>query len=231
MEDLRFIEGLSGSPAPVLDLYKELLDIGVRLELFPGGVSPHTGNGREFATADWHHDEGTWRIYFPVSAHAHQVYHELLHVRLKNVEGVPIMSAFQYEESLRRNVEQLNNDFDHAYVVPLEIANYPEAAKYWDDDFSRVFSGLPSPCLDQVSVAQKKLTLLRGWLILPLAMPTAEVTQKFRRELISAGWLEAADRMTTRVRDAGANKAQAVEALREALGFDYPPQAKVMFTL
>jgi hypothetical protein len=228
--DLRFVDGLIGNSAPVLALYKKLFDMGVRLERLPGKISPHTGNGSEFATADWHRKNCMWKIYFPTNAHAHQVYHELLHVHFKDVEGAPMMSACQYDESLCRNVEELNNDFDHAYVVPLEIAQYPEAARYWEADFNRMFSQLPFASLDQLSAAQKKLTLHRGWLILPIAMPMAEITQKFRSELITGEWLEVANAMTTRVRDAGADKVRAVQAFREALGFDYPPTAKVVFS-
>ncbi|WP_429349600.1 hypothetical protein [Paraburkholderia sp. Clong3] len=141
------------------------------------------------------------------------------------------MSACQPEEQLRRNVEELNNDFDHAYVVPLEIAAYPEAAAYWEANFTRVLEGLPPPTVDQISVSQRKLTLLRGWLILPNSMPTATVTQMFRGELTSGGWLDAANTLTQRVREAGANKARAVQAFREALGFDFPPAAKVTFSI
>jgi len=229
MASSNFFDGLIGNISPVVALYKDIVCSGVRVECFPGGISPHTGNGGTFATGDWHPNESVWKIYFPLSAHAHQVYHELLHVRFKNLKGAPAMAASLYETQLRPNVVELNNDFDHAYVVPLEIATYPEAAAYWETDFTRVLEGLPPPSSEQVNVAQRKLTLLRGWLILPNSMPTATVTHLFGRELANGGWLDAANEMTHRVQVAGANKALAVQAFREALGFDFPPVAKVIF--
>ncbi|MFJ3046956.1 hypothetical protein ACIPEN_14085 [Herbaspirillum chlorophenolicum] len=231
MASANFFDGLIGNISPVVALYKDIVGSGVRVECFPGGRSPYTGNGGTFATADWHSNEGVWKIYFPAGAHAHQVYHELLHIRFKNVEGAPVMAASIHEAQLRRNVEELNNDFDHAYVVPLEIATYSEAAVYWEADFTRVLEGLPPPSSEQVNVAQRKITLLRGWLILPNSMPTATVTHLFRRELASGGWLDAANELIHRVRVAGANKALAVQAFREALGFDFPPAAKVTFLI
>lgn len=230
MENPLFVDGLIGNSAPVLTLYEELVASGVCVECYPGGVSPHTGNGRMFATADWHSNEGIWRIYFASNARMHQVYHELLHVRFKSLDGAPVMAAYDSEERLRRNVEELNNDFDHANVVPLEIMEYPEAATYWEADFTRVLGELPSPSSDPFNMIQRKLGLLRGWLVLPNAMPMASVTQAFQRELNNGGWLEAANTMAGRVRDSGANKAQAVQAFRDALGVDFPPAENVKFS-
>jgi hypothetical protein len=230
MVNSRFYDGLLGDDAPVLSLYEDLLSTGAHIECFPGGVSPHSGNGGVLAAADWHRHEGVWRVYFPTTAHAHQVYHELLHVHFQSVECAPVMLAVLSTEPLRRNVEELNNDFDHAHVVPLEVEKYPEACVYWEKDFVRLLGTIPPSSADRTMTAQRKLDLLRAWLILPVAMPSAPITRVFRAELVKENWLATADAMTAQVQSAGADKARSVQAFRDALGIDYPPTSLVIFS-
>ncbi len=223
-------DGLVGDTSPVLSLCRELSAAKVRLQCFPGKSSPHTGNGLEFATGDWYPTEATWRIYFPSGCHAHQVYHELLHVQLRSIRKSGIMVAQAGTDlDLQRNVEELNNDFDHAHVVPLEIAVYPEAAEYWARDFERRFREVHESCSDPLGLAQRRLDLLRGWLVLPIAIPKAKVTQSYRAALQNHGWLSEADEMTNKVQAAGANRAAAVQAFRESLAVDFLPACAIRF--
>ncbi|SFT50361.1 hypothetical protein [Paraburkholderia aspalathi] len=78
---------------PVLSRFTEISAAGARVECFPGKTSPYTGNGDQLATADWHHNEQIGKIYYPARCDAHQVYHELLHVRWRHLENAPSLSA------------------------------------------------------------------------------------------------------------------------------------------
>ncbi|OUL86134.1 hypothetical protein [Paraburkholderia hospita] len=218
-----WVSGLSGPTDPVLSLFQEISAAGTKLECFPGKTSPVSGNGGQFATADFYHNEQAWKIYYPARCNAHQLYHELLHVRWRHIEKALSLSAQAgADANTINNISELNNDFDHAHVVPREVATYPEAGQYWANDFDRKFPvGVRMPS-DRVGGFQVKLTLLRGWMVLPVALPQSPVTQRYREALDTNGWYSAAEKMTRRVQAVGSDKPAAVGAFREALGLDFP---------
>lgn len=219
----QFVDALIGHTRPIYALLEEIEAAGTRVECFPGKTSPHTGNGGNHATADWHHKEQVWRIYHPVSCHAHQVYHELLHVHRYCLEKAPFLVAKAgVDAGTTSNLSELNNDFDHAHVVPREVRAYPEAGDYWSRDFSRKFPVIPKSTEGSLAMFQAKLELLRGWLVLPVAIPQSAVTQRYRDALQANDWLSAAERMTQQVQAAGPDKSDAVRAFREALGINFP---------
>ncbi len=229
-KNAQYFDRLVGDIAPVRSLHDELVALGTRIEYFPGATSPETLNGDLWATADWHHDESIWRLYFPVTAKAHAVYHEQLHARFKAVDGAPMMKTFPASDPLKESVGQLNNDLDHAYVVPREVAQYPEAAEYWEKDYKRFLGKIPSSGAVSLTQLQRKSDLLRAWLVLPVAMPDSPITQAFRAELVKDKWLDIGDEMSARVQAAGADKVLAIHAFREALGRGFPPVGRVIFT-
>lgn len=216
-------DGLIGRAEPVRVLLEEITAAGARVECFPGSTSPHTGNGGNHATADWHHNEQVWRIYYPADCHAHQVYHELLHVRRHRLENAPFLVAKAGADArMSINISELNNDFDHAHVVPREVGTYPVAGDYWSRDFARKFPAIPEAVEGSLDLLQAKMELLRGWLVLPVAIPQSPVTQRYRDGLQANGWFPAAEKMSLQVQAAGPDKAVAVRAFREALGIDFP---------
>ena len=89
------------------------------------------------AAADWHHHEKIWRIYFPATGKAYQVYHELLHMQLGCIDRFPMMVPVGDQNA--SNIEELNNDFDHVHVIPAKLKDFPEASEYWEGDFDRKF--------------------------------------------------------------------------------------------
>ncbi|WP_093632726.1 hypothetical protein [Paraburkholderia aspalathi] len=120
------------------------------------------------------------------------------------------------------NITELNNDFDHAHVVPREIAAYPEVGDYWKRDFGGRFPAVLGMTNVPVGVLQLKLTLPRGWMVLPVALSQSQVAQTYRDALHTNGWYSAAEKMTQRIQDVGSDKPAAVAAFREALGLDFP---------
>lgn len=177
------VQQLTGRTEPLLSLFSDISTAEARVECFPGSVSPISGNGDQFATVDFHHNELVWKIYYPARCNAHQVYHELLHVRWRHLENAPSLSARAGADAQTiSNISELNNDFDHAYVVLREIATYPEASAYWERDFAGRFPAA------SVGSLQVKLTLLRGWMVLPVALPQSQVTQRYRAVLRTNGW-------------------------------------------
>ncbi|MGF7137477.1 hypothetical protein P3T40_008990 [Paraburkholderia sp. EB58] len=88
MNVFQLVEGLTGRTDPVRSLFSEVSAAGARVERFPGRTSPFSGNGGQLATADFHYEEQVWKIYYPARFNAHQVYHELLHVRGRHLDSL-----------------------------------------------------------------------------------------------------------------------------------------------
>jgi hypothetical protein len=223
-------EDVKGNRDPVAVLLSEMSAAGIRIQFFPGKISPRTRNGAQFATADFYHVEKVWRIYYPADCNTHQVYHELLHVRWSHLKNAPMLCAQDSADvRMRSNIEELNNDFDHAHIVCQEIAAYPEAVDYWVADFSRRFPSLSVPLTDATGTLQTKLDLLRGWMVLSIALPQSDVTERYRKALRSKSWFGPAQIMARKIQAAGTDKATAVEAFRNALDKVFPPKALCCF--
>jgi hypothetical protein len=214
-----------GDVTPIETLHRELHRAGVQVEIHVGQVSPITGYGKDFCTADSTPGRREWNVYCPAGARAHSVYHELLHVEWYEIRRsyflVPVPGA---DPQTRKNLAELNNDFDHANIIRGEIAAYPEAEIYWASDFTRVFKALPTG-QGTVEVLQRRLTLMRGWMTLSNAMPNAAIAQQYANALAVGDWTQHAQDLATRVQAAGPNKPAAVEALRSAIQIDFPAAA------
>lgn len=219
-----------GNLTPIDQLQRELTRAGVQVEFHIGEVSPRTPASARVCAGDAVSGRTLWRIYCPAGSPAHQVYHELLHVKWYDVDralwlhGAPSANA-DYREALA----ELNNDLDHAHILRQEIAAYPEAAAYWERDFTALYDRQPAPTSPELAL-RWRLTLQRGWMILPHALPGSAVTARYARALAAGGWLAQASRMTTRVQAAGTDKATAIAALREAMEADIPAAVYCAFS-
>jgi hypothetical protein len=224
---------LRGDLRPLYALWGELKDVGCPIRFFPGEVSTHSGKNSTSASCDWHEFPiCEWQVFFPHNAWAHQVFHELVHIHRYEVQGVPWARPTPAAPDLDRiNVGELNNDFDHAFVVPQEIASYPEAEEYWAEDWTRMFPVMPTPEATPLVVFTARLALFRGWLVLPVAMPRADITSRYASALRELGCYEVADKMSAEVQAAGVDKAAAMRSFRNALGLDLPPEAFTSFGL
>lgn len=224
---------LRGDLQPLNALWAELKDAGCAIRFFPGQVSIHSGKDSHRASADWHEfPMCEWRVYFPRDAWAHQVFHELVHIHRYEALGVPWARPTPAATGHHKgNVGELNNDFDHAFVVPREIASYPEAERYWAEDFTGTFPAMPTHGATPHEISVARLALFRGWLVLPVAMPRADITSRYASALRELGCYEVADKMSAEVQAAGVDKAAAMRSFRNALRLDLPPEAFTSFEL
>jgi hypothetical protein len=220
-----------GDLTPITALQQQLQRAGVQVEIHIGAVSPITGEGARVCAGDAIGGRKEWHVYCPPHIKAHQIYHELLHVRWYDVDhaqwlhGTPIT-----DKGIRSGLMLLNNDLDHAHIVREEIAAYPEAAAYWARDFALLFAKRPQG--DTPGDRQhRRLTLLRGWMTLPIALPEAGITHQFADALQAEGWMAQARRMSARVQAAGTDKAAGIAALREAMEADVPAAQFCAFSL
>jgi len=206
----------------ITELSERLTQWGATIEMLPGQVSPHTGNGSNWASADWHWETRTYKVYFPVGYPFHGIYHELLHLVWAGIEGAGCLEVMPGVDSrVVANIAEFNNDLDHAIVIPREIAIYPDAAGFWQADLDRTLRETNFDDRSHLGTLKCKMTLFRGWLVLPHALPNYEITAEYRRRLSVNGWLEAADRMTAGVQQAGRDKMAAVRHLQSGLALDY----------
>ncbi|MGN3967291.1 hypothetical protein ACS0ZG_36190 [Burkholderia gladioli] len=209
---------LRGDTRPLDTLIAELTAAGARFDVCLGKTSPVTGEGAQAFTADFDPNRLHWQIYGPVDAHAHALYHELLHVELYDVHGAEwLVAAPGTDVRTQYVIRELNNDLDHAIIVQAEIAAYPEAERYWEVDFGS--------SLDR-SVAADRLNqqfgLVRGWMVVSNAMPNAPITARYRSQLITIGASDAADELALQVWIAGRDKQAILAAFRNAFGYGYP---------
>ena len=215
-------DGLHGDLAPMQAVLDYLHDNRIGIVFHRAEKSPRTGFGLEFASTDLYREHA--EVYYPEGSEAHQIYHELLHIKRNYALGVQALVACPgADDDTRRNLAELNNNLDHAFVVPEEVAAYPGAAPYWERDFDRMLKEVSwSPTVDMGIANAQRAVLLEGWLILPHIPSLAAVVDAYRGRLEERGWLDAANAMTEAVQAAGPNKKAAVAALRQALGYPSP---------
>jgi hypothetical protein len=211
-----------GDVGPTAALFVDLNAAGVQVEFCQGQASPVTGYGREWASADWHSRERIFRVYLPAVSHAHQLFHEILHCHFGCVKGMQIVAAAPgSDQRAQSHVGLFNNDFDHIFVIQREIETYPEAAVYWDAEFRRVYEDLDLRNAEVLTQYQNKITLLKVWAVLSMAMPKSDVWAVFETALKTHGYLDVACAMTKAMAAAGHDKRAIVEIFSGALGFDY----------
>ncbi|MRW88431.1 hypothetical protein GJ699_00335 [Duganella sp. FT80W] len=211
-----------GDLAPSTALMAELNANGIRIECFQGKASPVSGNGLEWACADWYRAERVFRIYLPLLCSAHQLFHELLHCYFGCIRGMELVVAVTgAEPRVQAQVATFNNDFDHIFVVQREIEEHPEAEQFWDAEFRRSYAELDLHAADVLTRYQNKMMLLKGWAVLDVAMPKSDIRSVFEMALEGYGCKEASHTMSEAIKRAGSNKRAVVEVFLEALGFDY----------
>ena len=209
---------LRGNTRPLNTLIAELTTAGARFDVYLGKTSPVTGEGALAFTADFDPSRLRWQIYGPSNAHAHALYHELLHVELYNVHGAEwLVAAHRTDARTQHVIKEINNDLDHAIIMPAEIAAYPEAEQYWEVDFASSLDR--SVAVDPLN---QKFSLVRGWMVLSNAMPNAPITARYRSQLIEIGAIDAADELAAQVRITGRDKQAIMAAFRNAFGYGYP---------
>lgn len=214
---------LNGDIRPLEALMKRLSEAGVSVFVHPGSASPHSGNGLEVAAADIFH--GRADVYHPLVCEAHQVYHELLHLELTYIRGSTcLVAASGANASAQHILSVLNNDFEHAFVIPEEIRVYgDQASSYWKRGFIQGLEEIErTPSDAETGLPHQRLKLLQGWLTLPHVSSLEVVANGYREKLRERGWLGSAEAMTHAVQRAGSDKRKAVAAFREALGVGYP---------
>jgi len=205
---------LMGDTEPVNDLLSHLQQSGVDVRLFPGKISPVTKEGGECATADLHPDHA--EIYYPIGSPTHWLYHELLHIERACILGSEVFHAHDTaSDTTKKNLQEINNNIDHAFVIPKEIAVYPEAVQYWHNDFYRALKNIDWSTSPK-GICSQKVNLLQSWLVLPHIPGLIDLADVFCKELQERGWLDTANRMTHSVQAAGVDKRAAVEAFKIA---------------
>ena len=93
--------GLRGDLAPLKAILDYLNDNRIGVVLHRAEKSPRTGYGLEFASTDLYREHA--EVYYPEGSEAHQVYHELLHIKRSYALKVPALEPTMTPNGTWRN--------------------------------------------------------------------------------------------------------------------------------
>lgn len=190
-EVLKATKKLTGDVAPILDLWSELTAAGAVVTFCPEQLS-RTGEGDKNAAADWHYDQKELKVFYKANTKCHHVFHELLHLKVA-LAGMKAARALpDATERMSQIIQEVNNDIDHMYVVPAELAVYPEAQKYWVKQFEGNLKTLVFKAPTADNMLSNKYRLLLTWPTISRAMPNHVLTQKFKDALFRFNFADSA---------------------------------------
>ncbi|WP_376967580.1 hypothetical protein ABNQ39_35965 (plasmid) [Azospirillum sp. A26] len=189
---------------PIRAVHEQITRHGIPVTFHPGFISPLSGYGADFASADLYH--GHAQIFLPAGKiRAHQVFHELVHLERSYVLAVPFIKAMPAcLDHHKANIQELSNDFEHVDVIAREVSVYPEAAVYWEGDFLRSIEEAQHAEVPAELVSlQRRVTLLRQWIVVSAALPRSAAVGVIRSLLIEHSLSEVADELSESFRRAG----------------------------
>lgn len=154
------------------------------------------------------------------------IVHELLHIHRQVVQTVPALISNQdlRSQELIETAKRLENDLEHYYVIPQEIAFCPEGRTRWeshyDTELNRVDPYVIEPDPSKVNMLALREALLRDWLVTATALPQWQNLHRLQSMLQRKGWLGDAERLVEKVNRVKLNKSRCMSALLRFIGYD-----------
>ncbi len=153
-------------------------------------------------------------IILSVRAASHNLIHEILHAHRVVVLGVPRL--FSPENPGSNLAIALENDAEHLFIVPEEIALVREAEAFWEKEYGEHLDELTkrlSACDSDVGqLPATKNGFLRLWLLVTRTLPRWQRRSELQELLQHRGWKNEADHFVDDVNRSGLDKAQVLAA-------------------
>lgn len=155
----------------------------------------------------------------------HLVVHEAIHAIRKLTFTLPELVAYDTTNiAIDREAQRIDNDIEHLYIVPIEIAYMPLARLHWEGVYAEVMAELE----ESRAAARKyrgaalrlRQSVLMHWLVASNILPGWSGLSEMRQMLEDHGWQTDADALVNSVQATHASKLECIVTVLEALGHD-----------
>lgn len=156
---------------------------------------------------------------------SHILSHEVIHAYRRVVSELPYLGAATVGTLIGRVAGRIENDIEHLFVIPLEIAFAPEARQYWESHYDFCLAQLQkqtttAPELSEADLVLLRETLLRCWLVVSTVIPAWSGMVVLSSMLKSYDWLNDAVNLVSRIDRLKPNKPRCVSAMLRFCRFD-----------
>jgi hypothetical protein len=113
------------------------------------------------------------RIYVPTNGYFSNgaLWHELSHVRRARIDSVPFIT------SVHGYADELDNAVEHLFIVPEEIARYPERISHWELDAQKFWEEKVPKMAENVL---PEIDICVNWLFLHNVLPDSSMIRVAR---------------------------------------------------
>jgi hypothetical protein len=154
-------------------------------------------------------------VHAPLSCPDYVLTHEVLHLHRNVVLNVPALHAVVAHQE--GGAHRINNDLEHLFVIPDEIALFPESIGRWQEIFEQAASelaeGRQSGRLSEVSFRAAALGL---WMVASMTVPAWPGLDAISASLICARSEGAARAFVEQIRSKLPDKTAMIKAALEA---------------
>jgi hypothetical protein len=160
-------------------------------------------------------------IILSAEAVSHNLIHEILHAQRVAVLGIPrLVCPGNPGMSL---TEALENDAEHLFMVPEEIASASEAEAFWEKQESQHLDELMERVSthgpDESDLRAIRHGFLRLWLFVKRVLPSWPGRPALQELLAYRGWQTAADCLVDEVNKPNVDRVEVVRAFLRSDGF------------
>jgi hypothetical protein len=152
--------------------------------------------------------------YFPNAS----VYHELRHIQRALVEGVPrLIVCEDFEPWNPANydaISDLDNNIEHLFIVPGELAKFPERRAYWEGRVGALLARLEG---NHFHAVERRRFALLAWLLVNDMVGSPTLIERCRNLLQQLEFLGNAVQLRANVTAAAGAKEQVVRVVFERL--------------
>lgn len=221
---------LEGLPASLRAIPEQIAaSMGIEVQVLPISALSEPSAFLEKAeiSCDVNGDKGTITIWCkPYEFTSSMLGHELIHLRRKLVEQVPMLmplrTASEHENTM---IYLFENEMEHLFIIPEEIQLFPDAEERWAEQYrDRVKSITQASSIDPFE-------LVFTWTQLRLSLPNQiELGRALGQHLRSLpeGWVNTVDYFRHDMAQALPNKHRVIDILKEFVGRDGTFTSRIM---
>lgn len=149
----------------------------------------------------------------------HLLVHEILHAHRNIVKAVYQLKGVPSKASAKKLASMFENDIEHLFIVPEEIALAPESLAYWTSHYdAKVAEVRDTPA----SPMATRSNLLRHWLVASTVIPKWHGLVGLRHLLVQHRMLGDARKLVQSIVEAKSNKPRCIARLLHSIKL--PPE-------